>query len=277
LRQILFILGWIAAICLLTALTQVGGVVLLLCIPLFRIVSKKLSDNTWLRRATKWMAFAGVYCLFTAFVVPPLASLANRVPLPDKENGLVPLTNWTTLLNRHYVDVKLYAALEDIEADYLESYPDASIAYLDANFPFFDGFPLLPHLSHNDGRKLDLAFAYTETASGTSAKAEAPSFIGYGVYEAPKSNEDDQPASCEREGAWQYSILQSVVPQGQAAHFKVDETRTRSLINAITNHPAINKVFLEPHLKTRWQLSSSKIRYHGCQAVRHDDHIHLQL
>ncbi len=33
----------------------------------------------------------------------------------------------------------------------------------------------------------------------------------------------------------------------------------------------------KPHLKTRLKLSSAKIRFHGCQAVRHDDHIHVQL
>ena len=39
----------------------------------------------------------------------------------------------------------------------------------------------------------------------------------------------------------------------------------------------IEKVFIEPHLKTRLNLTSNKIRFHGCQAVRHDDHIHLQV
>ena len=41
---------------------------------------------------------------------------------------------------------------------------------------------------------------------------------------------------------------------------------------------AIKKIFIEPHLKTRWGLKNyQKIRYHGCHAVRHDDHIHVQL
>lgn len=38
--------------------------------------------------------------------------------------------------------------------------PQIRISYLDANFPFKDGFPLLPHLSHDDGRKVDIAFMY---------------------------------------------------------------------------------------------------------------------
>jgi hypothetical protein len=31
-------------------------------------------------------------------------------------------------------------------------------------------------------------------------------------------------------------------------------------------------------LKARWNLTQyDKIRFHGCQAVRHDDHIHTQV
>jgi len=45
----------------------------------------------------------------------------------------------------------------------------------------------------------------------------------------------------------------------------------------ILQQPNLGKVFVEPHLKTRMKLVDSKIRFHGCGAVRHDDHIHIQL
>ena len=32
-----------------------------------------------------------------------------------------------------------------------------------------------------------------------------------------------------------------------------------------------------PHLKARLGLNSNKVRFHGCHAVRHDDHFHVQL
>jgi hypothetical protein len=56
-------------------------------------------------------------------------------------------------------------------------YPGSVVNYLDANFPFYNGFPLIPHLSHNDGKKLDLSFYYkTKDQKETNL---VPSFIGY--------------------------------------------------------------------------------------------------
>ena len=64
------------------------------------------------------------------------------------------------------------------------AYPGTITLYLDGNFPFVDGFPLLPHLSHNDGRKLDLAYYYASLD-----KAYLPgsmrSSIGYWAFEQP--------------------------------------------------------------------------------------------
>ena len=38
-----------------------------------------------------------------------------------------------------------------------------------------------------------------------------------------------------------------------------------------------HKIFIEPHLKQRLGIKNQKVRFHGCGAVRHDDHIHLQI
>ena len=147
--------------------------------------------------------------------------------------------------------------------------------YLDANFPFFNGFPLMPHLSHNDGKKLDIAFYYTSSNEQTN---EAPSFIGYGVYDEPKPGESDYPSTCEQRGYWQYGLLSSVVPQWNTDKFEVDVERTRELIKLLSEDNLTSKIFIEPHLKERWKLNGyNNIRFHGCQAVRHDDHIHTQI
>lgn len=49
------------------------------------------------------------------------------------------------------------------------------------------------------------------------------------------------------------------------------------VISLFAERPVIGKLFIEPHLKTRLKLTSNKIRFHGCQAVRHDDHMHVQM
>jgi len=67
---------------------------------------------------------------------------------------------------------------------------------LDANFPFFDGFPILPHLSHNDGNKIDIAFYYGDPSIGQYLRGKAKSPIGYWGFERP-----GQAPNCPAPGA----------------------------------------------------------------------------
>ena len=58
----------------------------------------------------------------------------------------------------------------------------------------------------------------------------------------------------------------------------LDETRTAEALRWLAaNLPATGKVFIEPHLADRLGATGEKIRFQGCRAARHDDHIHVQL
>lgn len=199
------------------------------------------------------------------------------MPLPLSHKSLKPLNIATCILNRHYVVPKL-RSIAIVVADNMEKeYPDTKILYLDANFPFLNGFPLIPHLSHCDGEKMDFAFCYKNTHSGTPVN-DAPSWIGYGICEEPQENEENRPANCEQLGYYQYDILRKMVPQANKEVFTFDADKTRNLIVLFAEKKDIGKIFLEPHLKTRLVLGEyQKIRFHGCQAVRHDDHFHVQM
>jgi hypothetical protein len=145
--------------------------------------------------------------------------------------------------------------------------------YLDANFPFIDGFPLLPHLSHNDGLKLDLAFRY-ESKGERPPMNQTVSLFGYGVYEGPEPGEINQTEICLKT-SWQYDMTKYVgIPINQWMVFDGGETKRLVELLAKTN---TSKIFIEPHLKHRLELTSEKIRFHSCHAVRHDDHIHVQI
>ena len=76
---------------------------------------------------------------------------------------------------------------------------------------------------------------------------------------------------------WQYNLLQRIVPQKNKHRFEFDRKRTKRLVNLFAEQEEIGMIFIEPHLKARLGLSTNKIRFHGCQAVRHDDHMHVQL
>ena len=218
------------------------------------------------------------YVLVSLFIVPPLAKTwYNRIPLPMvREGNFQPLNFITCILNRHYVRSSLLVHAKNVANRLEAKHPGTVMYYLDANFPFINGFPLPPHLSHNDGVKLDLAFCYKDQKTGVAVNA-SPSWMGYGVCEEPRAGEENMSELCEEKGYWHYSFLKVIMPQGGKEQYALDEERTRELVSVWATEGDVEKVFIEPHLKTRLRLKSDKIRFHGCQAVRHDDHLHIQL
>lgn len=261
---------------LLTVLTQVGGFVYLLSISTHKLTDS-WTNNKFLKVTYRVNAFLVLYCLTTFLIVPLIAKPLGRVPLPVTEtNHLQPLNILTCFLNRNYVRPELKHTAFEVANQMNKKFPGTTINYLDANFPFIEKFPLLPHLSHNDGKKLDISFCYFNTKTG-KATNECPSFIGYGICEEPRPDEKNTANFCADKGYWQYSLLTKIISQDRKRYFIFDSNKTRALINLFTTSPTIGKIFIEPHLKTRLNLTSDKIRFHGCQAVRHDDHIHVQI
>lgn len=264
----------IFAFILLTAITQAGGLILLLSLTTHSFINKKIRKRN-LRIVLKFLSFIALYILLTFILIPLLAKPFGRIPLAIT-GDVQPLNFLTCLLNRHYVRADLARSIQEAAMEMKNKFPGTTINYLDANFPFLNKFPLLPHLSHDDGKKLDLSFYYKDSKTNNRIN-KSPSFIGYGICEEPKPGEDNKASFCSEKGYWQYSFLKSIIPQGSKKYFLFDDERTRELINILVHNDAIGKIFLEPHLKTRLKLTSEKIRFHGCQAVRHDDHIHIQL
>lgn len=262
---------------LLTILTQVGGLVYLLYKPLgFRL--KKRIPNKWASRGYRFLSFTMFMLVFSILIIPPIAKQFGRVPLPLFSSTEIPLKPANLLLcfaNRHYVHPELKKATIQIAKALQLHDAAARLIYLDANFPFIANFPLLPHLSHDDGEKLDLGFLYRHPKSKQLQK-NAPTSLGYGFCEKPQKGEKDQPALCAKSGNWQYSLLTKLTRPKPAYQF--DASANKALLQIIVRNKSIGKVLLEPHLKTRLGFSQvNKIRYHGCHAVRHDDHIHIQL
>lgn len=260
----------------LTILTQVGGLIYALSFVVHTFIKKRIS-NWFFQLILKFTAFIILYLTFTFLFIPIIAKPFGRLPLPLIEtNHLKPLTFLTCLLNRHYVRKELKEVALHAADEMHTAFPSTTIHYLDGNFPFINNFPLLPHLSHNDGKKLDLAFCYLESATGKETN-DCPSVIGYGICEEPMASEKNTAQFCAQRGYWKYSFLTHVVPQENGKNFQLDNKRTKKLVNLLTADKSIGKLFIEPHLVARLELHSDKIRFHGCQAVRHDDHIHVQL
>lgn len=261
---------------LLTLLTQVGGIVYLAYLPLSRIVSRRVSVR-WQRWAAKSVVLLVCIAVASLLIVPPLARAFGRMPLPLQATEAVPLQPANlgyVLFNRHYVTPELYDLITTVATKVGEQEPGTVLTYLDASFPFYDGYPLLPHRSHDDGEKVDLCFLYTD-ATGDRLNG-SPNLLGYGQTDGPTGGEHNQPAACTAQGYWQYDAISRIMPQND--RFRLDEAATRHLIQLLLADWRTGKIFLEPHLKQRLRLQGAgRVRFHGCKAVRHDDHIHVQL
>lgn len=257
----------ILLIVILTILTQLGGLVYLMTLVIFRRKEKR-------RQIKRLIGFSGIYLGLTFLIVPLIAPLFGREKIKDSES-LKAHSFFYKLANRNYVRPELNQVLNSIAEDFEKQHDGTIVEYLDASFPFADGFPLLPHLSHNDGKKIDLSLVYEEPKGDLTNRK--PSLSGYGVYEGPRMGEYDQIEVCKNRGSWQYDFPKYLTLGRINSDIAFSEKGTRDLINTILRQKQVGKLFIEPHLKTRLKLNNDRIRFHGCQAVRHDDHIHFQL
>ncbi|MGD9783864.1 MAG: hypothetical protein AB7E80_14965 [Hyphomicrobiaceae bacterium] len=235
---------------LLTLLTQIGGIAWLGALTFRRYV----------------LAFVLIYSalsLVTTWVAP----IFGRTPLSCTASG--PLRVQSLLycaLNRNYVRPELEDVLVDLAKALDQSHPGTLVQVLDANFPFLDGFPLIPHLSHDDGEKVDIAFFYAEQGHYLPGATRSP--IGYFAFE-------EGPTRCPRTWPslrWDLGMLQPLWRK-----LEVDIPRTREAVVRLAQDRRVGKLFLEPHLQRALGVAHQKVRFQGCNAARHDDHVHVQL
>lgn len=253
------------AIVVLTALTEIGGVVLLVVIAAARLLR--------LSRLAVAVLFVGAYASTTILAVPPLAALGGRVPLPCTGEPLRALPILCAL-NRHYVDANLHRLATALAADVAARFPGSVTVALDASFPLFDGVPLLPHLSHDDGKKLDLGYFYADGA-GTYLAGSTRSPIGYWAFEEPTATEETDCPWAWPSARWDMPLLQPLFP-----NVVLEPERTRFALNWLFDKGpsmGLQRVFLEPYLAKRLGVASPFLGFQGCRAARHDDHIHLQI
>lgn len=244
------VLGHIAIVLFLTALTQVGGVAWLL-----RLAFRR-----------RLVAFVGLYAVLSLAAML-LAPMTGRVALSCTGLGPLQVQSWVyCLTNRTYVTPELRAVAVDLAAHMAAEYPGTVTLALDGNLPLWDGFPLLPHLSHDDGEKLDLAFYYQSGGDYLPGKTRSP--LGYFAFEPGVTDCPDVWPTMR----WDLDWLQGVLPA-----YAPDRPRMQAALAWLMADARVGKVFLEPHLAQGLGVAGPKLRFQGCRAARHDDHIHIQL
>ncbi|MGF1624573.1 MAG: hypothetical protein ACFCVH_06790 [Alphaproteobacteria bacterium] len=271
---------WLLAFLLLTVGTQIGGIAMLVSHLLARLAPRRWRATGWRRAATGFVAFALVYAVATVAVVPPLAALGGRAPLrcfPTDDAPYGALSVLYCASNRHYARQPLHDLVAALAADLSAAHPGSEVRYLDAGLPFFDWFPLIPHITHRDGLKLDLAFLY-EDLDGSYVPGLAPWPVGYWAYDQPRPGERQPCADHVDPGfslRWDMAWLQPLLPP-----YAVDIERTGFMARwLVAEGPAhgLRRMLLEPHLADRWGVAGGPLGFQGCRAGRHDDHIHISV
>lgn len=250
----------------LTAITQIGGVIYLITLA----ITYNLKKHTFLFRS---LIFISLYIVATYIVTPKLAPYFGREKIETTEfvQAHSSFYSWT---NRNYVTAELHQVLQNMGEKLSKENPGIKLVYLDANFPFINGFPLLPHRYHNDGKKIDVSFVYKDGQQITNKK---PSFSGYGIYVNPLVNEWNQINACLDTGYSQYDFTKFVTLGCINPQLQFSESVNHKLLSDLLLEENVNTIFIEPHLVTRLGLENDKLVYHGCGTVRHDDHIHIEV
>ena len=264
---------------LLTAATQIGGVVYVIAWPIYMWTSRHIRRPIFEKMANI-ACFLALYAGLTYWAMPPLAAYYGRVPLPTGDihphlKPHNPLIHW---LNRHYVVPDLYQISVQIADKMAEKHGKKTIvAYLEAGFPLGQSFGVWPQQGHAEGRALDLRFYYK--SKNQKPTDDSPSLYGYGVPVLPKAGEENQPEFCDRKGfAFYQGFYHLLTPQSARADFIFDTERTQDLIKFYLNDSHVKYVFLEPHLRQRLGFQQmTKIIRHDCDSQAYDDHCHIEI
>jgi hypothetical protein len=260
-----------SAFIVLTLLTEIGGVIWLMA-----FAARGMSG--WQGRRPLLLFFVLFYIVDT-FLTQQIAPLFGRVPLSCFAGDSVAFSVRSPLfcvLNRNYVTPKMKAAAMALADHMQKTFPGTKTMALEANFPFINGFPLMPHLSHSDGRKLDIAFYYKDE-TGTFRSGETRSPIGYFAFEQPLPN-SPQPCAGRKSWLslrWDLAWLQPLFPDWHREDRRMKETL--SWLSSEGQKYGVEKIFIEPHIPARLGVANDVIRFQGCRAARHDDHIHIQV
>lgn len=265
--KIVSILLHVLSFVMLTIISQIGGLVYLISIFLAKRLRIKFKAKTPI-------VFIIVYSISTFLIVPNLAPVFGRQKI-ENTSQLQPVNYFTIVLNRNYVSKELNKCLASVASELSKSNSGIQVRYLDACFPFVSGFPLLPHLSHNDGKKMDLSLVY-EDEKGTIVN-KSKSFSGYGVFEEYRNHEFNLNDFCKESGHFQYDFPKYLSFGEINNELRFSKKGTKLLIQVILKQDKLEKLFIEPHLKKRMGLVDNRIRFQGCKSVRHDDHIHIQI
>ena len=198
----------------------------------------------------------------------PATSPVGLVPLPCTDTGPLRSAHWRYCdRDRNFVTARARRSLIAVAEGIARGRPGYVLRYMEASWP--SGVrPMPPHLSHGDGREVDLALFYVDRAGRPLPRP--PTRDGYRAYEPPRREAD-------RVCTGAHTPHDAPDPPAGRS-WRLDEAATADLVRRLSADPAVRRIFIEPHLKQSLGFAGDpKVRFAGCAAARHDDHIHVDF
>jgi hypothetical protein len=195
---------------------------------------------------------------------------AGLVPLPCDRTGAVrPARPFYCTARRHFVTPAAREAIHDAAKAMGKRFPGAPVTYMEASWPSGKA-PMPPHLSHGDGHQVDISIYY-ETLDGKPLAAPYKTWTGFNAFEPPRK--ESERVSCPKG-----SEHEKGKDPDADRKWRMDETRTRALLKIFVEDKRVRRVLIEPHLEKRLGFDGHpKVRFAGCNAARHDDHLHVDF
>jgi len=208
----------------------------------------------------------------TAVANADAPSPAGLVALPCGAGPLQPVAQRYCRDRKHYVTPAARAVLLKTADRLTRKHPGLVVRYMEASWP--SGVrPMPPHFSHGDGRQIDLVLFYQDRAGRPLAGPAKPygrHAPGYGAFEPPRREADRVCTGLK--------TPHDMPDPPSSRPWRLDDERTADLVRMLSAEPQVRRIFIEPHLKKRLGfLSDTKVRFAGCKAARHDDHIHVDF
>lgn len=216
-----------------------------------------------------------MYAIALLLLVPLLAGLVDRVPLPAHNSDYIRPANYLTILfARNYVKSDLRETVIEVAGEFGNKHPEARVVYMDGGYALSRFIPMWPHKAHNSGASLDLAYIY-EDPETNDILTSSPSWTGYGVYAYSKLS-NTQKKCIEKNSSYSFTSIMGITFFKGA--YEVNEKLSQELIRMFHKKKKIDKILVEENLiRTLGLRKFRKVKYAGCESVRHDDHFHIEL
>ena len=250
----------------MTSITEIGGILLwpFMAIPYY--------DYPKIKNLQTWLYAFFFYVVSSWLLVPIIASIFGRVPLPCFSHDNIPLQSQSTitcLLHRNYVQKHVYTEMIQIAKQMGRHFERTDIRYLSAGFPI-GMLPPFPNQIQQDGLAISMSFLWTDPSKRMSKTSPSP--IGYGSHTLSTFSRSCSDTEYMKLLGFSINFRYQWLFLSWNKESFLDEKRSNTLLHYLGRNKKVTAIFLEPELHPIIAKDVEKLFKNPCSWLLHDDH-----